>query len=92
MVRCVSMSLKPAKLAYSILALKSILGLNLLAYAYGRKSQFGVREEQDRVNHFGRKPIGDSAEEQVNFDQPTYLSRSELQSVLMWLLLYKGLP
>jgi hypothetical protein len=53
---------------YSLLALKSIMGLNLLAFAHGRQAGMDQREREDRINDFGRKPIGDSLQEQVSFD------------------------
>jgi hypothetical protein len=53
---------------YSLLALKSIMGLNLLAFAHSRQAGMDQREREDRINDFGRKPIGDSLQEQVSFD------------------------
>jgi hypothetical protein len=53
---------------YSLLALKSIMGLNLLAFAHSRQAGMDQREREDRINDFGRKPIGDSLQEQVGFD------------------------
>lgn len=50
----------------SLLALKSIMGLNLLAFAHSRQSGMDAREQEDEINNFGRKPIGDSVQEQVS--------------------------
>lgn len=44
------------------------MGLNLLAFAHGRQSGMDQREQEDRINDFGRKPIGDSVQEQVWLD------------------------
>lgn len=44
------------------------MGLNLLAFAHGRQARMDQREQEDRINDFGRKPIGDSLQEQVSFD------------------------
>ena len=41
------------------------MGLNLLAFAHGRQAGMEHREQEDRINDFGRKPIGDSLQEQV---------------------------
>jgi hypothetical protein len=53
----------------SLLALKSIMGLNLLAFAHGRQAGMDKREQEDRINDFGRKPIGESLQEQVSLFQ-----------------------
>lgn len=49
----------------SLLIAKSVLGLNLLAFAHARQYGMDRREQEDQVNDFGRKPIGDSQAEQV---------------------------
>lgn len=45
--------------------IKLILGVNLLSYATHRRAEMGARERADRVNDFGRDPIGEGKEEQV---------------------------
>jgi hypothetical protein len=63
---CSAFSMKAKEVLYtSLLALKSIMGLNLLAFAHSRRSGMDAREQEDQVNNFGRKPIGDSVQEQV---------------------------
>jgi hypothetical protein len=43
-----------------------MLGVNLLAYASGRKKGMDARIQADEdVNKFGRNPIGEGKEEQV---------------------------
>lgn len=44
------------------------MGLNLLAFAHSRQAGMDQREQEDRINDFGRKPIGDSLQEQVSLD------------------------
>ncbi|KAF7315409.1 hypothetical protein MIND_00055600 [Mycena indigotica] len=43
---------------------KVILGVNLLSYAARRKAGMDAREVEDKVNDFGRDPIGEGREEQ----------------------------
>ncbi|KAG9316514.1 DUF747-domain-containing protein [Chiua virens] len=45
------------------LALKVLLGVNLISYAGSRKTGMEARAEADRVNDFGRHPIGEDAQE-----------------------------
>lgn len=80
--RCSSCITSVARLTYhltqSLLALKSIMGLNLLAFAHGRQSGMDQREQEDRINDFGRKPIGDSLQEQVWLDaRPSRVMRPD---------------
>lgn len=49
----------------SVLVIKIILGVRLLTYATCRRAGMEMREEADRVNDFGRDPIGEGKEEQV---------------------------
>lgn len=44
---------------------KIIIGVNLLSYATRRRAGMEEREEADKVNDFGRDPIGEGKEEQV---------------------------
>ncbi|KAG8683651.1 hypothetical protein FRC09_015941 [Ceratobasidium sp. 395] len=55
-----------------------MLGVNLLAYATGRKKGMDARALADEdVNKFGRNPIGESKEEQVyNRELKTVLSHA----------------
>ncbi|KAH8828443.1 eukaryotic membrane protein family-domain-containing protein [Flagelloscypha sp. PMI_526] len=43
---------------------KIILGVNLLSYATRRRAGVEEREEADKINDFGRDPIGEGKEEQ----------------------------
>lgn len=47
----------------SFLALKVLLGVNLISYADSRRTEMEARAVADRVNDFGRDPIGESLEE-----------------------------
>ncbi|TBU29521.1 eukaryotic membrane protein family-domain-containing protein [Dichomitus squalens] len=47
-----------------LLVIKIILGVHLLTYATRRRAGMEAREEADRVNDFGRDPIGEGKEEQ----------------------------
>ena len=50
----------------SLVTIKIMLGVNLLAYASGRKKGMDARIQADEdVNKFGRNPIGEGKEEQV---------------------------
>ena len=51
----------------SVLVLKIMLGVHLLTYATRRRAGMEAREDADRVNDFGRDPIGEGKEEQVRF-------------------------
>ena len=42
-----------------------MLGVQLLTYAARRRAGMEAREEADKVNDFGRDPIGEGKEEQV---------------------------
>lgn len=50
----------------SLLVIKIILGVRLLTYATRRRAEMEAREIADRVNDFGRDPIGEGKEEQVS--------------------------
>ncbi|KAI0743765.1 eukaryotic membrane protein family-domain-containing protein [Daedaleopsis nitida] len=47
-----------------LLVIKIILGVRLLTYATRRRAEMEAREIADRVNDFGRDPIGEGKEEQ----------------------------
>lgn len=47
------------------LVIKIILGVQLLTYATRRRAGMEAREEADKINDFGRNPIGEGHEEQV---------------------------
>lgn len=50
-----------------------MLGVNLLAYASGRKKGMDARIQADEnVNNFGRNPIGEGKEEQVSLGWPPH--------------------
>lgn len=42
------------------------MGVNLVSYATKRRAGMEAREVADKVNDFGRDPIGEGREEQVN--------------------------
>ncbi|EEB89565.1 hypothetical protein MPER_12320 [Moniliophthora perniciosa FA553] len=44
---------------------KIIIGVNLVSYATRRRAGMEAREEEDRINDFGRDPIGEGKEEQI---------------------------
>lgn len=41
------------------------MGVNLVAYASERRVGMEAREEEDKINDFGRDPIGEGLEERV---------------------------
>ncbi|ETW81011.1 hypothetical protein HETIRDRAFT_155012 [Heterobasidion irregulare TC 32-1] len=45
--------------------IKIIMGVNLVSYATKRKAGMEAREVADKVNDFGRDPIGEGREEQI---------------------------
>ncbi|KAI9067230.1 DUF747-domain-containing protein [Trametes sanguinea] len=47
------------------LVIKIILGMHLLTYATRRQAGMEAREEADKINDFGRNPIGEGKEEQA---------------------------
>jgi hypothetical protein len=57
---------------YSFVGIKIITGVNLLSYATRRRAGMEAREAADVVNDFGRDPIGEGKEEQVNGHYPTF--------------------
>ncbi|KAF8606126.1 DUF747-domain-containing protein [Ceratobasidium sp. AG-I] len=61
-----------------LVTIKIMLGVNLLAYASGRKKGMDARIQADEdVNKFGRNPIGEGKEEQVyNRELKTVLSHA----------------
>ncbi|KAG9123524.1 hypothetical protein FRC07_014829 [Ceratobasidium sp. 392] len=63
---------------FCLVTIKVMLGLNLLAYAMGRKKGMDARVQADEdVNKFGRNPIGEGKEEQVyNRELKTVLSHA----------------
>ncbi|PCH43740.1 DUF747-domain-containing protein [Wolfiporia cocos MD-104 SS10] len=50
---------------FCFVVIKIILGVKLLSYASMRRAGMGMREEADKVNDFGRNPIGEGKEEQM---------------------------
>ena len=60
----------------SFLVIKIILGVHLLTYATRRRAGMEAREEADRVNDFGRDPIGEGKEEQVRRGRLLHLALS----------------
>ena len=68
----------------SVLVVKIMLGVHLLTYATRRRAGMEARAEADKVNDFGRDPIGEGKEEQVSVSSfpprcPAFLSvRSQL--------------
>ncbi|KAG8745403.1 hypothetical protein FRC10_008113 [Ceratobasidium sp. 414] len=63
---------------FCLVTIKIMLGVNLLAYAIGRKKGMDARVRADEdVNKFGRNPIGEGKEEQVyNRELKTVLSHA----------------
>ena len=68
--------------ARSLLVIKIILGVRLLTYATQRRAGMEAREQADRVNDFGRDPIGEGKEEQVRGIHKTSLPYLNLTHVL----------
>lgn len=50
----------------SIVVVKIIIGVNLVSFANRRRASMEAREEGDKVNDFGRDPIGEGREERVS--------------------------
>ena len=46
--------------------IKIIIGVNLVSFATHRRLGMEAREEKDKVNDFGRDPIGEGKEERVS--------------------------
>lgn len=46
--------------------IKIIIGVNLVSFATHRRLGMEAREEEDKVNDFGRDPIGEGKEERVS--------------------------
>ena len=44
-----------------------MIGVNLVSYATRRRAGMEAREEADKINDFGRDPIGEGKEEKVIF-------------------------
>ena len=45
---------------------KIIIGVKLVSYAARRRAGMEAREEEDKINDFGRDPIGEGKEERVS--------------------------
>ncbi len=45
--------------------MKIIIGVNLVSYATKRRYNMEAREEADKINDFGRDPIGEGNDERV---------------------------
>lgn len=50
-----------------------MMGVNLVSYATRRRASMEVREEEDKINDFGRDPIGEGKEERVRPFTPSSL-------------------
>lgn len=57
---------------HSFVVIKVILGVNLVSYATRRRAGMEAREAEDRVNDFGRDPIGEGKDEQVRSLSPVF--------------------
>lgn len=49
----------------SCVLIKIIIGMNLISYAARRRIGMEAREDEDRINDFGRDPIGEGKDERV---------------------------
>ena len=47
-----------------------MIGVNLVSYATRRRAGMEAREEADKINDFGRDPIGEGKEEKAIFYNP----------------------
>lgn len=52
----------------SLTALKILLGTSLSTFAIQRQTGMTLREQQDEVNSFGRKPIAENEHEEVSLE------------------------
>lgn len=50
----------------SLVVIKVMIGVNLVSYAARRRAGMEAREEADKINDFGRDPIGEGKEERVS--------------------------
>lgn len=50
----------------SLVVIKVMIGVNLVSYAASRRAGMEAREEADKINDFGRDPIGEGKEERVS--------------------------
>ena len=57
---------------HSLVVLKVMIGVNLVSYATRRRAGMEAREEADKINDFGRDPIGEGKEEKVIFYNPFF--------------------
>ena len=53
-----------------------MIGVNLVSYATRRRAGMEAREEADKINDFGRDPIGEGKEEKVFFYNPFFKNNS----------------
>lgn len=51
--------------SHRFVVVKIIMGVNLVGYASRRRAGMEAREEEDKINDFGRDPIGEGQEERV---------------------------
>lgn len=59
---------------FSFVVIKIIMGVRLLGYATKRRAGMEQRKADDKINDFGRDPIGEGGEERVyNRELKTYL-------------------
>lgn len=49
-----------------------MIGVNLVSYATRRRAGMEAREEADKINDFGRDPIGEGKEEKAIFYNPFF--------------------
>jgi hypothetical protein len=61
---------------FCLVALKIVLGIQLLRHASQRVAGMDSREAEDNVNDFGRAPIGDSQREKVSHSVNSITSQS----------------
>lgn len=50
----------------SCVVVKIIIGVNLVSYATKRRANMEAVEEADKINDFGRDPIGEGKDERVS--------------------------
>lgn len=64
----------PPHPTFSFVVIKIIMGVRLLGYATKRRAGMEHRKADDKINDFGRDPIGEGGEERVyNRELKTYL-------------------
>ena len=61
-------------ISISCVVIKIIIGVNLVSFATQRRAGMEDREQEDKVNDFGRDPIGEGKDERVSFNITVYHS------------------